>query len=226
MMDLLVVGAHPDDAEIGLGGTLALMARRGWRTAILDLTNGEPTPRGTPETRAREAAAAAERLSCERKTLTLPNRYLFDSREAREEVASVFREWRPKVVALPWWSDAHPDHLAATAIAESARFYAKFTKTDMPGEPFYPPRVVYYFASHLRAVPGPDAVIDISETLEEKMAALACYESQFGEGDAREGFFGFISGAAGLWGSMIGRRAGEPIFAREPMGLDGLEGLI
>lgn len=225
-MDLLVVGAHPDDAEIGMGGTLALMARRGWRTAILDLTDGEPTPRGTPETRAREAAAAASRLSCERRTLDLPNRYLFDSREAREKVASVYREWRPRIVALPWWEDAHPDHIAATAISEAARFYAKLTKTEMPGDPFYPPRLLYYFASHLRAVPDPGAVVDISETLEDKLAALDCYGSQFGTGEARSGFIAQIAGMAELWGTVIGRMAGEPLFAREPLGLAGLEGLI
>lgn len=226
MIDLLAVGAHPDDAEIGLGGTLALMARRGWRAAILDLTNGEPTPRGSVETRAAEAAEAARALGVERRTLDLPNRYLFDSREARETVAAVFREWRPRIVVVPWWEDAHPDHIAACRIAEAARFYAKLTKTEMPHEPYYPPRFLYYWASHLKSLPQSSVVIDITASIDDKMAALDAYASQFGEGTAREDFFGRVRNGAGLLGRLAGVGSGEAIIAREPLGLDGLDGLV
>lgn len=226
MIDLLAVGAHPDDAEIGLGGTLALMARRGWRSAILDLTNGEPTPRGSVETRAAEAAESALRLGVGRRTLDLPNRYLFDSREARETVAAVYREWRPRIVVVPWWEDAHPDHVAACHIAEAARFYAKLTKTDMPHEPYYPPRLLYYWASHLKSLPRSSVVIDITASIDDKMAALDAYASQFGEGTAREEFFGRVRNGAGLLGRVAGVGFGEAIIAREPLGLDGLDGLV
>lgn len=222
----MAVGAHPDDAEIGLGGTLALMARRGWRAAILDLTNGEPTPRGSVETRAAEAAEAARVLGVERRTLDLPNRYLFDSREARETVAAVFREWRPRIVVVPWWEDAHPDHIAACRIAEAARFYAKLTKTEMPHEPYYPPRFLYYWASHLKSLPQSSVVIDITVSIDDKMAALDAYASQFGEGTAREDFFGRVRNGAGLLGRLAGVGSGEAIIAREPLGLDGLDGLV
>lgn len=226
MIDLLVVGAHPDDAEIGLGGTLSLMGRRGWRCAILDLTNGEPTPRGSVAARAVEAAGAARILGVERRTLDLENRRLFDTVEAREAVASVYRQWRPRIVAAPWPTDAHPDHVACAAIAEAARFYAKFTKTDMPGEPHYPPRFVHYFASHLRAIPQPAVVVDVAETIEDKMAALDAYASQFGVGDARLEFLRYIRGAAAMWGELAGAAFGEPLMSREPLGLAGLEALI
>lgn len=225
-IDLLVVGAHPDDAEIGLGGTLALAASGGRRCAILDLTDGEPTPRGTVETRLCEAAAAADVLGVERRTLDLPNRYLFDTRGARESVASVLREWRPRVVAVPWWEDAHPDHLAASRIVEAARFYAKFSKTDMPGEPFYVPRFIYYFASHLRTVPQPGALLDVSAGLERKMSALDSYSSQFGEGAERERFMGWVRDGAAMWGALVGVAAAEPVMVREPLGLVGLEAVL
>lgn len=233
--DLLVVGAHPDDAELGLGGTLALMALAGWRCAILDLTDGEPTPRGSRSVRAAEAARAAEILGVRRRTLDLPNRRLSDSTEAREATASVMREWRPRIVAVPWWEDAHPDHVAACRVAEAARFYSKFTKTDMPGRPFYPPRMVYFVASHLRVVPRPAIVVDITKTIEVKMEAVDAYRSQFGEGGSREAFLASIRSTADMWGRLAGLDAtgdpvvgafGEPLIVREPIALGGLEGLV
>ncbi len=117
-----------------MGATVAGMVRLGMRVAIVDLTNGEPTPYGTPETRAAESAEAARVLGAERRTLALPNRYLFDTVEARTMVAEVLRELRPRLLFAPYPTDAHPDHIAASAIAVAARFYAKFTKTDMSGD--------------------------------------------------------------------------------------------
>jgi len=128
MAELLVIGAHPDDVEIGMGGAIATFVHEGHGITILDLTDGEPTPMGSPEARRAESEAAARTLGVGRRiTLPLPNRYLMDTVENRIAVAEVVREVRPEVVFLPYGIDAHPDHIAAERLGEAARFYAKLT---------------------------------------------------------------------------------------------------
>lgn len=226
MLDAVCIGAHPDDVEIGMGGTVAGMTRAGLRVGIVDLTNGEPTPHGTPELRASEAAQAASTLGVERVTLDLPNRYLFDSVEARTAVAEVLRELRPKVVFAPYPEDAHPDHIAASRIVTAARFYSKFTKTDMRGEPHHPARVYHYMAVHLRLVREPSFVIDISADLGTKLAALGCYRSQFVDNERNSGIIGEMERIAAWWGSRIGTGAGEPFFSAEPLGFSSIQPLL
>src|SRR5512136_2855772 len=102
MLDAMCIGAHPDDVEIGMGATVAKMVRNGWKIAIVDLTNGEPTPHGTPELRAKESAAAAEILGVQRRTWTQPNRYLFDSVEDRTQLAEVIRELQSRTLFVPY----------------------------------------------------------------------------------------------------------------------------
>ena len=115
-----------------MGGTIARLVQQGHRLTLLDLTNGEPTPTGTPERRKAESEAAAQVLGVHRRmTLPLPNRYLVDTVENRVAVAEVIRETRPDVLFIPYWVDAHPDHVAAERVSEAARFYAKLTKTEM-----------------------------------------------------------------------------------------------
>lgn len=216
MADVVCVGAHPDDAEIGMGGTIASLAAAGADVLIVDLTNGEPTPYGSPEIRAAESAEAARILGCRRLTLGLPNRYLFDTREAREALAVVIRQERPHALFVPYPEDAHPDHSAASSIAEAARFYAKLTRTDMAGEPHYPARVYRYMAVHARLVREPSFLADISATLEMKSAALAAYHSQFGANEANAGLIAAVERAARHWGDMGRVAAAEPFFAPEP----------
>src|ERR1700689_5440442 len=122
MLDALVVAPHPDDAELGMGGTIIRLIGEGWRVGILDLTSGEPTPLGTPERRAEETAAATAALGGPwRKNLGLPNRTPEPTRAHRRAVAAVFRAVRPRILFAPYWVDAHPDHLAATRLVEEAR---------------------------------------------------------------------------------------------------------
>jgi bacillithiol biosynthesis deacetylase BshB1 len=224
-LDVLVVAPHPDDAEIGVGGLLVAVKRQGLRTGVIDLTNGEPTPFGSPEIRARETAAATEILQLDwRGNLGLPNRSLEHTLEARRQLASVFRCTRPKILILPYWEDAHPDHVAATQLAEAARFWAKLTRTDMPGEPYHPPTVLYSWSIHLRIHPQPTIVFDISDTIEEKLQAIRCYESQFGMGRSQE-FptpLDDIRDRARYWGWSIGRKYGEPLGSREAVGVKTL----
>lgn len=216
MAQVVCVGAHPDDVEIGMGGTVASLTAGGVDVLIVDLTDGEPTPRGTHERRMAEAAEASRLLGCRRTTLELPNRYLFDSREARTALAEVLREERPELLFVPYPEDAHPDHLAASSIAEAARFYAKLTKTDMRGEPHYASRVYRYMAVHARLVREPSFLADISATLPLKLAALGAYVSQFGENEANAGVLSTVEQTAAYWGSMARTSAAEPFFAIEP----------
>lgn len=218
--DALCVGAHPDDVEIGMGATIAKMVRSGSRVAIVDLTDGEPTPFGSPEKRAEESAEAARILGAGRRTLTQRNRYLFDTIEARTELAEVIRELRPRMLFVPYPEDAHPDHIAAASIAVAARFYAKFTKTQMAGEPFYPARVFRYMAVHQRIVASPSFVVDVSEDLETKIEALGAYRSQFADNSANSGIIEMMRASAGTWGALANVCAGEPFFALEPIALD------
>lgn len=225
-VDAVCVGAHPDDVEIGMGGTVAGMVRRGLRVALVDLTDGEPTPRGTREQRMSEAACAAGVLGCERVTLDLPNRYLFDSVEARTALAEVLRELRPRMLFVPYPVDAHPDHVAANVICEAARFYGKFTKTDMRGEPHHVPRAYRYMAVHLRMVAQPTFCADISEDLPRKIEALRCYRSQFEDNESNAGVVPMVEATARYWGSMSHLAAAEPFFAPETPGVAAVEDLL
>lgn len=226
LYDAVCIGAHPDDVEIGMGATVAKLARGGWRIAIVDLTDGEPTPFGTPEKRASEAAAAARVLGVERRTLTQSNRYLFDSVEARMELAQVLRELRPRTIFVPYAEDAHPDHVAASSIAIAARFYAKLTKTEMSGEPFFPERVYRYMAVHQRIVAEPSFIVDVTEDLPTKLAALRAYESQFSANPNNGGVIELMEQMAAMWGALGRVGAGEPFFATEPVALRSLGDLI
>jgi bacillithiol biosynthesis deacetylase BshB1 len=226
MADVLCVGAHPDDVEIGMGGTVARLTRGGAEVLIVDLTDGEPTPFGSREIREAEAGTAATVLGASRITLGQPNRYLLDTIEARTELAEVIRAERPEVLFVPYPEDAHPDHVAAAAIAEAARFYAKFTKTEMTGEPHYPRRIYRYMAVHRRMVREPSFIVDVSDTVATKAEALRSYRSQFELNPGNDGLIEAVLSQAQAWGAMIRVSAGEPFFALEPPGVSDVLSLI
>ncbi len=227
MIDVVCIGAHPDDVEIGMGATVAAMAAEGLSVAIVDLTDGEPTPYGDPETRAREAAAASEILgAAERRTLALPNRELADTIEARRIVAEVLREFRPRWLFLPYPIDAHPDHVATASLGAAARFWSKLTKTDMRGEPHYPQRVYHYVAVHLRLHVKPSFIVDATDGLDAKLAALEAYASQFSANPSNRGIIELMRERAAYWGSLIGTDAGEPFYAQEEIGVRSVRDLL
>jgi bacillithiol biosynthesis deacetylase BshB1 len=203
-----------------MGGTILKMLAEGTRVGVLDLTDGEPTPMGSPEIRARETAAATAELGLPwRENLGLPNRRLEPTLEARAALAGVIRRTRPRWIFSPYWTDAHPDHVAATPLVEAARFWAKLAKSDLPGEPHYPERIFYYFCVHLRIVPQPAFVVDISPFWDRKRRALECYRSQLIDGRATDPptFLDRLRDQASVWG--------EPFASREPIGLADLRGL-
>jgi N-acetylglucosamine malate deacetylase 1 len=224
-VDILAVAAHPDDAEISVGGTLLACRQQGLRVAILDLTSGEPTPFGNEELRQRETAAASQLLGLDwRGNLGLPNRSLEATLSARRQLAGVFRLLRPQVILAHYWDDAHPDHVAASALCDAARFWAKLSRSDMPGEPYHPPHIFYYWSIHLRQTLQPAFVVDISPFIDQKMAAIRCYESQFllGRTPMFPTALDDIHDRARHWGWAIGRSFGEPFASREAIRVNGL----
>jgi bacillithiol biosynthesis deacetylase BshB1 len=235
-VNILVVGPHPDDQELGMGGTIALLASQGHTVTLLDMTDGEPTPFGDPVTRGREAAAAAKCLSpsdgsnpVRRIQLGLKNREVVHSLEARYKVAGVIRATQAQIIFVPYFEDAHPDHLAVTRIVEDARFDAKLTKLSMPGDegkpPLYPKWLFHYYATHLRITPSPSFITDTSGFVAAKRAAVLAYESQFVKNAANGRVVEWVEQAGGYFGSRIGTAAGEPFFSREPVGLLSLTSL-
>jgi len=220
--EYLVVAPHPDDAELGMGGTIAHLLSRGKSVAVVDLTSGEPTPFGTREKRREETLAACQVLGIEhRVNLGLPNRALEATLEARAALAEVYRAFRPRVLFVPYWRDAHPDHVAATELAIAARFHAKLTKTDMKGEPHYPERILHYYCTHLRRHDDVAFVADISEHFEAKIRAVECYQSQFYEGRGHDAasVTDYVRTLCRYWGSVVGCTYGEPFASQELLGL-------
>jgi LmbE family N-acetylglucosaminyl deacetylase len=146
----------------------------------------------------------------------------------RRELAAVFRQVQPKLLFAPYWEDAHPDHTAATKLVEEARFWSKLSKSDIPGTPFHPARILYYFSVHLKIVERPSLVLDISEQVEAKVCALRCYRSQLVENQppGTRGVIDSVCDRTRFWGNMVGVMHAEPFASREPVGLSGLDELL
>jgi bacillithiol biosynthesis deacetylase BshB1 len=232
-LDIIAVGAHPDDVEIAIGGTLAKLAKQGHRVGIIDLTDGEPTPGSTgPEMRLAEARRAADTLGVvERVTLDLPNRRLFDTFEARVALAREFRRFRPKLVLGLGGKTltASPDHYQASLIIEAAVFYAKLTKWDdqFGGHPPYTiPRWLKFFLSFDVAPPTDRNifVVDIGDTLDTKIEAIACYKSQFPP--EKSAAFDRIRAFAIQQGLSANFPAGEPFGSPTTLGTNDLMGFM
>lgn len=228
-LDVLVVAPHPDDAEISVGGIIAASIRQNLRVGVVDLTTGEPTPHGTLEIRQRETAKATEILGLTwRKNLGLPNRSLQPTLEARRCIAEVFRLTRPRIILAPYWQDVHPDHVAASSLVDDARFWSKLSRSDMAGDPFWPPMLLHYFSIHLRIHPSASVVMDISDVIDVKMNAVKAYESQLitGRGDTFPSAIDDIRDRARYWGWTIHKAFGEPLVNRESIGITALTSLL
>jgi len=228
-LDVLVVAPHPDDAELGMGGAICKMIQQGKRVGVVDLTSGEPTPHGSLEIRAAETAIATTALGLEwRYNLGMRNRFLEATLENRHRLASLFRLTRPRWIFAPYWSDAHPDHVAATELIEAARFWSKLSKSDLAGKPYHPERIYYYYCIHLKLVPQPAFVLDITDHWHAKAASVEAYQSQFVAGRSTEppSFVEKLREEAAFWGKTIGVRYGEPFASKEPIGMKNFESLV
>lgn len=219
LADVLAFGAHPDDVEIAMGGTLAALKRRGARVVVCHLTDGEPTPTGSRSTRLKEAERAARILGLDDwMVLPLKNRELVPTLDARRRAAEVIRKVRPRLLFAPYPVDAHPDHWAASEIVQAARFWAKLTKTRLKGEPWYPHRLYFHLCTHLRLNVQPSFIVDTSDTHARKIAALRCYASQFLKKPGSR-TLETIDRINRFFGVMIGCETGEPFFSRENLGV-------
>lgn len=176
-VDLLVFGPHPDDLEIGLGGTIAKQSALGFAVGLCDLTAGEMGSNGTVEERLAEAEAARGVLGARwRVNLRWPDRGIGDDGEHLRAAATMIRQARPRVVAVPHWADRHPDHAAASAVLTEAVFNSGLRRFQAPGDAWTPERVCYYF---INDAASPSFVIDVSDQYETKRRALACHATQF-----------------------------------------------
>lgn len=230
-LDLLALAAHRDDVEQTCGGTLLKMAERGYRTGILDLTQGEMGTRGTAEDRAREAAEAARILKASwREALDIPDGRVENTWENRLKVVRVLRQLRPRVLILPYWQGRHPDHYTASVLGYEAAFLSGLTKLAVSGQPStvgevgaLPPhrpfKIIYASLYHdVR----PSFVVDISDQFEARFASLMAYKSQFTDQQAGAGIFpaqaeirARIESMARFYGMLGGVTYAEPFVQKE-----------
>lgn len=221
--ELLVITAHPDDAELCTGGLLLAAAACGWKTAVADLTRGELGSLGTPEIRAQEASAAAKVLGLtKRLNLELADGGVRDTDDSRKKIVRLVRELRPRIVVTHSLDDHHPDHMGAAQLVKQS-FYLCGIRKYLPALPPWRPRgLLYAFSSRMAR---PDIIVDISDVVERRMEAVLCYRSQF-EAQPQPGFSVRIgsnlfleSHRASLkhWGSLIGVPYGEPYVSEAPI---------
>ncbi|MFX0080425.1 MAG: bacillithiol biosynthesis deacetylase BshB1 [Candidatus Hodarchaeota archaeon] len=221
-LDILVIGAHPDDAEIGCGGTIAHYKKRGKKIGLLDLSNGEPTPFGTVEKRLAEAKAASEILNLDiRITLDMTNRYIENTIENRKKVSEVIRKYKPNILITHPSDDWHPDHIVCHQLVNAAKFQARLTKTESR-YPEYSPKFVFYFDhSHLKDSNRKlDFLIDISDSIEEKVNSIRAYKSQFVDNKKYLRIFDYIRERAGYLGYQIGVKYAEGFITSEYLMVD------
>ncbi len=229
-LDVLAVGAHPDDVELTCGGTLIHCVKQGYRVGILDLTRGEMGTRGTPELRANEAAAAARTLGVHhRENLDLPDARLEPIMEYKLAVAERIRALRPRVVILPYWDARHPDHSHACQIGYEGCYLAGLAKLDLPDRPHRPHKVIYSTMYDADFRIAPSFVVDISPYFKQRMRAVACYRSQFRGPQRQRGIFIPLTGIeqrmatyCGYFGQLIGVAYGEPFVLREALQVDDI----
>lgn len=219
-MRVAVIGAHPDDQELGMGGTIARLVREGHAVTLIDLTDGEPTPRGTPRRRAAEAKAAARILGATRVQLGLRNRELADDLAARHALANAIRRAQPEILFSHHGADAHPDHVAASRLAVAARFAAKLTKSDLAGDPWFVPRHFQYFSVHLKSIPVPSFLVDTTGHAARKVRAIVAYKSQFVDHPPNRAIPKWIEAQDAYFGSRIGVATAEAFFSPEALQLE------
>jgi len=227
-LDILAIAAHRDDVEQTCGGTLLKMAQRGYRTGILDLTQGEMGTRGTAEDRAREAAEAARILRVSwRGALDIPDGRVENTWENRLRVARVIREQRPQVLILPYWKGRHPDHYNASILGYEACFLAGLSKLVVPkqgpiDEPLSPHRPFKIIYATLYYDVRPTFVVDITDQFEARLQSLMAYKSQFSDQEAGKDLFpaqteirARIEAMARFYGMLGGVTYAEPFLQKE-----------
>ena len=227
-LDVLAVFSHPDDAELSVSGTLLKLKSLGYRTAVLDMTRGEMGTRGTPEGRAEEAVAAARIMKLDlRLNLGQPDGHIWPTEEARTALVRVLRSHQPKVLLTTHWEDPHPDHANTCRIVREAARLATMARYDEASnqQPVRMPSIMHSLFSRQVL---PSFIIDVSDFVDEKMAAIKAHASQFYRPESSEpetrisdpAFINQIEYRMRYFGSLIGVAAGEPFYVREALNVD------
>ncbi|QNO14413.1 bacillithiol biosynthesis deacetylase BshB1 [Alkalicella caledoniensis] len=227
MIDIMAIGAHPDDVEIGVGGILANYKNTDVKTMIVDLTRGEMGTNGTPEIRRGEGLKAAEILGAKRVVVGLPDGKIQVDEESLIKVIEVIREYRPKIILTHFNDDTqHPDHQNGSKLVTQAATLAGLRKYPAQGERFRPQKIFQFFAPRFIQ---PSFIIDISSSFETKMEALRAHESQFLSRESgfttnvnRFDIFDRIETSAKYYGQMIGAKYGEALFYKGVLSFDNI----
>ncbi|HEY0370601.1 MAG TPA: bacillithiol biosynthesis deacetylase BshB1 [Thermoanaerobaculia bacterium] len=227
-VDIIFFGAHPDDVELSCGGTVAKCVKDGLRVAIVDLTRGEMGTRGTPQTRKREAAAAARALGATfRVQLDFQDGNLQTGREQELQIIDLLRQATPQLVVAPWPDDRHPDHTRTGRIVTEASFYAGLRALETGMKAHRPQTVLYYMQNYMVPV---SFVVDVTKHWKAKMKSVAAYKSQFFDPNSKEPqtfisdpkFLGMIEARGKHFGAMIGAEYGEAFITKQPPRIDDL----
>jgi bacillithiol biosynthesis deacetylase BshB1 len=234
LLDILAIGAHPDDVELSCAGTVIKCVKQGKKVGILDLTDGELGTRGTREVRLREAEKAAGIMGVTvRKGLALPDGQIATTRSSLIQLITVLRQYRPDTLLFPYSEDRHPDHEHAHVLCREAWFYsglAKIETLDEKGQPqeAFRPRRYFCFMQWFEFVPS--FIVDISEEFDQRLAAIRAFRSQFHDPESSEretvlstpAFMEMIRTRAEYYGDRIGVKYGEPFFSPHIPGIRNL----
>jgi bacillithiol biosynthesis deacetylase BshB1 len=228
--DVIVFGAHPDDAELAMGGTITKLTSNGLNVGLIDLTQGEMGTRGDLETRNKEATKAASILNASfRENLKLQDGNIELTRENSFKVIASIRKYKPKIVFAPYFKDRHPDHIKASQLVKEALFYSGLSKLQILGknsdEAYRPEKLFYYMQSYTF---DPSFIIDIDDYFENKMKAIKAFKTQFHDPTSSEPetfisrpeFLNFIESRALFYGFKIGKKYGEAFYCEEEIELD------
>ncbi|RKY90164.1 MAG: bacillithiol biosynthesis deacetylase BshB1 [Ignavibacteriae bacterium] len=235
-LDVLVFAAHPDDAELAMGGTIARFANEGFNVGIVDLTRGEMGTRGSAETRQKEALEAAKILKTSiRENLLIPDGDIEITNDNIRKVVMLMRKFKPKIVFAPYFSDRHPDHINASKLIKRAMFVSglekiKTSESEIAQRAYRPAKLFYYMQTYTFE---PSFVVDISNFFETKMKAVWAYSTQFHNPESNEPetfisspeFIEYVDARAKFYGFQIGKKFGEPFYCEEKIELN-LNGML
>lgn len=232
-LDVLAIGAHPDDVELGCAGTIAKLVKLKYRVGILDLTEGELGTRGSKAIRAKEAKLASKILGIHtRENLHLLDGNIEINQENKIKLIRILRKYRPKILLFPHWHDRHPDHVHANQLSQQAWFYSGLVnfKTEIEGKKQLPWRPHYYFNYMMKYEFIPSFIVDITDVYDIRQKAVRAYKSQFYNPQSKDpetllskkSFWEFIDTRAKFYGQMIGVKYGDPLYSVNPFGVNDL----
>lgn len=230
-LDVIVFAAHPDDAELSMGGTIAKLTRNNFKVGIVDLTRGELGTRGTPEIRQKEAFQAAIILKIAiRDNLDIPDGNILENKENLLKIVMTIRRYKPKIIFAPYFNDRHPDHIDSARIIKRAMFQSGLNKIktfdkEVAQEAFRPAHLYYYMQTYTFE---PTFIVDISNSFEIKMKSIQSYSSQFHDPKSiepetfisRPDFLKYVESRDGFYGFQIGKTYGEAFYSEEKIELD------